>query len=412
MDTFMPSRMPYFFFTPCSMVSLRRLSFLGALLASLTIPSFAIAAGTGTITIEQTGEGIGSWGLITPNDSIESGLQTFSKQSPAGLHTLTITPPPGGSHTITVLTGGTVGQTTESRTVSAPLAPGGTLTFHIRYVINLVGEVGVVAHDKDNKPIQISFTLKGPGGATYEGVTTQTFTRMPEGSYSIYYKVTVLGCLRDPPPVNRVLRRNERILFNHTSTCIGGQRPGPSPSPSPSPTPSPSPEPVAEPEIRLRLTADRREVSAGGSARVTVAIVNTGEADLSDLELVARFDPAFVSVTGARGGSVAGSQVSFEVAKLPAGRQWKGELVVKAKDGLAGGTSIPLTVTASGDGIKDVSASKKTDSVSLSVIAMLPKTGASLDLLFHIVTVAAFAFALVVSTVARRRKFAEARAKR
>ena len=389
--------------------SLLRTAFLTATALALGISvipqTHAQTGGIGTVIVDQGDtEFLGSWGLATPVGVISGTTRLFtSTEKPAGNYSLTVTPPAGALVKIDVYNNDTLTKSDDSRTAAGILGSGGTLKFKMSYDFVLMGTVSVLS-----SPSGLQATLKGPRGA--QTVTTPfTSDTMPEGSYSVTY-ILPKSC-RPIPPLARNLETKGRITFVHESKCealIGGASSqsssvSSSSSSSSSVSSQPAPSRPVNP-LRVSLTSAAGEITAGATARMTVAVFNRGDSVLRNLTVDYRFDGAKLSVQGARGATMSPNQASWTIPSLAAGAKWEESFAVKADPALQNGTTLTSSVTVLGNDVSEVPASQRSASNQLSVIKMLPKTGVPLDLLYLLVGAVSSGAVTIAGGVAGYRK--------
>ncbi|MBM3228031.1 S-layer homology domain-containing protein [Candidatus Peribacteria bacterium] len=176
------------------------------------------SVGTATIAVEQEGpdEDIaGSWSMLTPDQRrLEMGTKashTF-KDAVAGQYTILATPPSGASATIAVTTGEAAPQITNLPQVSFPVLDGTSVRVAISFTYTSVGKISV-----QSSPLGLSFSMKGPDGKAYEGVTPQEYLGAPIGLYSLTFD-PIEGCI-SPKPKSDQLTKNGRITFSISVVC-------------------------------------------------------------------------------------------------------------------------------------------------------------------------------------------------
>jgi hypothetical protein len=128
-----------------------------------------------------------------------------------GAYTIFIAPPPGTSTKIQLLENGVEIKSADSPQISFDATVTSHLVLKIVYTLTDFGEVGVTSD-----PPGVPFTMQGPGNAEYEGITPQTFSRVPIGSYGVLYKPK--GC-SEPPGQGEDLKRGSKVYFTITLHC-------------------------------------------------------------------------------------------------------------------------------------------------------------------------------------------------
>jgi hypothetical protein len=363
------------------------LSRLLLLTLALTLATPALAQGReamGTVIIEQVG-GIapGNFGLIKPGNlaPIESNSRslTLENQSP-GIYTLTITPPAGASFVTTVTHDSEVKEVSESRTVHEELTAGGRLSFSIAYVIDRVGVIVITFFNSRSESVSVPFTLNGPYGEA-TGRTPATFDNMPEGTYHVLFDLHAVGCPLNPAPLAKLLRKRERLSFNAKSACAALLKEEPEVTQEEEETGAEGEEEF--PGIRVRMSADRKEILPGAGASVSIAVANTGNVPLPGLQADVRLDMAVVTVTGAREAAVSSNQLLFTVPTLSPGERWQESFVVNVKEGSTV-PAFPVTVSITGNSVISIPTSDRQSTLDFVVLSMLPSSGVNLRLFYKL----------------------------
>lgn len=352
-----------------------------AILFSLASLEGRVAAqGTGTVIVEQREEQyLGSFGLATPTGVIEGESKVFTSEKPAGNYALTVSPPAGAIVKIDVYNNDTLTKSFDTRTAVGTMNGGETLTFVIDYDFVLVGTVAITS-----RPLGLPAILKGPRG-TQNLTTPVTLKDMPEGTYSVTYRLPV-SC-RPVPPIARVLKTGQRISFEFTSTCpaLSGTEPPPPPPPPPQPQPQPQPQPPPPPParrtvsgVRVSLSTGSEEVAAGASVRTTILVLNRGRETLKNLTVLYRFDARSLSLVGVHDATVNGNEARFGITSLAPNAKWEESFGVKVAPDVAHGTSLSSSVIVEGADLEGVAATERSASSDIRAIKVLPKTGVPL----------------------------------
>jgi len=381
----------------------------GSLFAPLTSNAQSATSDGGVVTIEQkhvdyqSVQRLGQWGLATPVGVIEGESEQIDlKKKPVGNYVLTVTPPAGAQSTIDVYQDGTLVSTSaDQRTANGKMvSSGGTLKFVITYSFIFVGNVSI-----GSTPSGIPFEIKAPAGVILKGRTPAEFPKSVEGTYAAYY-ILPKSC-KPVQPISRKLEANNRINFSMEFNCAaltGGtssSATSASSTSSTSSTPKPTPKPsTTQSPVRVALSAAASEVTAGGTARYTIAVLNRGESDLSNLSVNFQFDSAVLEIQGARDAVRSGNSLVFPINSLPKDGKWETTFTATVDDSVVNGANISATATVSGDSINDVRASQRSASVSFGVIKVLPQTGvAATDVLMLLAIISAFFLSLMVAGV-------------
>jgi hypothetical protein len=349
----------------------------------LVLPLSALAAGDGTLIVEQKNtEYLGTWGLATPTGVVESAGKLYNETKVAGNYALTVKPPAGAVPRIEVFVDDKLEETFESRTANGILASGATLRFNIRYTFSLMGDVAVMS-----VPSGIPFDLKGPRGKE-SGKTPMIFNNVPEGTYTVYYKLP--KTCRPALPISRALKASDsstqsrRVVFTSEFFCtaLDGNDDDKDPEPEPEPEPDERPprRTVTQSPVRVSLSTSSAEVTAGGNARLNIVVLNRGDSELKDLTVEYRYDGSKMNVDGVRDGGQTNAGVVKWTVTIPANGKWDTSFSGKVSAGTANGTSVPSSVTVSGDDLDGVRTSQRSDSAVFGVIKEMPKTGVPLDI--------------------------------
>lgn len=350
------------------------------------LPSLAHAEEAGTITVEQKGadylgiQRLGKWGLATPVGVVEEELETFSENRIAGNYALTIRPPAGATQVIEVYEGGALIETFDSRTAHGEILSGSTLKFSIIYTFSLVGNVSV-----NSNPPNIPFELKGPAGSL-KGKTPATFENRVEGAYTIYYKLP--KACKPPPPISRKLESKAenigRIGFSFESFCSAlkkdTQPEKEEPKKEEEKPPVKKPARVIKNSVRVALSSNSAEVAAGGTASLSLVVLNRSSVALENLTVEVRYDGSKLSIGGARDARKSANKLEWTISSLPKGGKWQTNFSGNIADSIGNGDIVSASATVSGDDLKGVRSSQRSSSVQIGALKILPPTGAPLDL--------------------------------
>ncbi|ALM09924.1 MAG: hypothetical protein PeribacterA2_0545 [Candidatus Peribacter riflensis] len=186
-------------------------------LCLFAFPHAARTQATGTISVEQEpAKGftvLGNWVLLKPDGTrTTTNVPSHTYDSaPAGKYLLNILPPSGMSVQITLtLNGETL--ILDKPQISFQLAEGSAVTLHVKYTLALSGKVGV-----DTSPPGFPYTLTGPDGAVYTGVSPGFYDPMPVGLYSVTFD-PIDGC----PPLSQQsgrLVKDSRVVLSVQIAC-------------------------------------------------------------------------------------------------------------------------------------------------------------------------------------------------
>lgn len=197
----------------------RRVSLLlVVLLGCGVLPALGTAQTGGNITVNQTPPDgfpslLGNWVLLKPDGTrTTTNVTTNSYEgAPAGNYLLNVMPPSGMSAAVTLTFNG------ETVVIDKPqaafeLSEGDTVVLDIHYTLFLFGKVSV-----DTDPPGFPFTLTGPDGAVYTGLTPGFYDPMPVGLYSVTL-ASIPGC-NTPGPQSGRLVKNGRVVLSTQLEC-------------------------------------------------------------------------------------------------------------------------------------------------------------------------------------------------
>lgn len=198
----------------------RRL-FLSALATAFAaVATLTYAQGTVTITIDQTGrlDVLGKIVISQPNsDQIEITNDDFSSSNlPAGLYSVFIYPPAGTSIDAKFYLDGEL-QEQNGANMTFTLSVGQQATFDVEYLYTRTGKVGV-----STTPNGIPFTLKGPDGLEWTGITPDNYEDVPEGQYTVLLDAPE-GCGAERPIADRLVKGG-RVFFSYEFECEGAYK--------------------------------------------------------------------------------------------------------------------------------------------------------------------------------------------
>jgi len=330
----------------------------------------ALAADEGTLIVEQKDtEHFGEWGIGHSTGVIEGKEEIYTSTRSAGNYTITVTPPAGSVATIEAYEDDELKETFNSRTANGYLGSGSTLKFVLTYVFSKTGTVGVTSI-----PAGIPFDLKGPL-KTYSGVTPESYTDIVEGTYAVHYKPSS-PCIT-PRPMARSLKEGGRIGFSIDLQCAKSDSGNnvSSNNDEPEEEEEEQEEAPKPPKLRVSLTSSSREVTAGGTARASLIVVNRGEGTLDNLTIDYRYDSSKVEIQGGRGAQKQAGRMTWTIPSLSPGAKWSQSIGAKVKDSVTNGTNVSSTITVSGDDLSNIPIRSRSASSELGVITVMPATG-------------------------------------
>ena len=374
-----------------------------ALILSITPFNMVQAADEeGFVIIEQINtkflgvKRIGSWGLATPFGAIDGESEKIElKKKPLGNYALTVDPPDGAVSKIEVYQDDVLTETLEARTAHGKIvSSGGTLKFTIKYAFSQVGEVSVTS-----TPNGIPFTIKGPV-ETFDGVTPESYQNRVAGFYTVYYKLPK-PC-KPVLPISRKLEPDGRLGFSTEFACEALKEDKKPEKPKEEPKEPEEPKKPArrtQSPVRVSLGTASAEVTAGGSARYNIVVLNRGDDELEDLTVEYRYDSSKVTIQGARDASRSPNTLRWNIASLPSSGKWETGFSGAVAEGIGNGDTVLASVTVSGDDLAGVRSSQRSDSAQFGVIKELPQTGVEFELFALLALVVTSFFSLALSGV-------------
>lgn len=201
--------------------TLTRRLFLFASAATLAATAMvAHAQGAVTISIEQSGrlDILGKIVISQPNsDQIEITDDNFNSSSlPSGLYSVFIYPPAGTSVDTKFYLDGEL-QEQDGANITFRLDVGQQAAFDIEYLYTRTGNVGV-----STNPAGIPFTLTGPDGLEWTGVSPDNYANVPEGQYTVQFNAPE-GCGALRPIADRLIKGG-RVFFSYEFQCEGAYK--------------------------------------------------------------------------------------------------------------------------------------------------------------------------------------------
>ncbi|MDD5041307.1 MAG: S-layer homology domain-containing protein [Candidatus Peribacteraceae bacterium] len=194
-------------------MTFRRITLLLVVLLGCGIlPDPAATQSGNTITVNQTPPDgfpslFGNWVLLKPDGTrTATNVPTHGyTDAPAGNYLLNVMPPSGFSASVTLtLNGETV--VFDKPQAAFQMNEGGTVVLAIHYTLTLSGKVSI-----DTSPPGFPFTLTGPDGARYTGVSPGFYDPMPVGLYSVTFD-TIKGCTTPSPQSGRLIKDGRVVL--------------------------------------------------------------------------------------------------------------------------------------------------------------------------------------------------------
>lgn len=376
---------------------------IALIFSALPLQMVQAADEEGSIFIEQINteflgvKRLGTWGLATPLGAIEGESEEIElKKKSLGSYVLTVKPPAGAVAKIEVYQDDVLTETFESKTANGKLvSSGGTLKFTIKYSFSQIGEVSVTS-----EPSGIPYTLKGPI-ESFDGVTPGHYPDRVAGYYTAYYKLPK-PC-KPVLPISRKLEPGGRLGFSTEFACdaLKEDKKDEEPKEEEEPKKEEPKKPARRTQspVRVSLGVASAEVTAGGSARYNVVVLNRSDDDLENLTVEYRYDSGKLTIQGARDASRSPNTLRWNIASLPSSGKWETTFTGTVSGAAANGDTVLASVTVSGDDLAGVRSSQRSDSAQFGVIKELPQTGAAMELFALVALIVTSFFSLALSGV-------------
>lgn len=194
-----------------------RVSVLLSVLLSLTGAPALLAEGahSSSISIEVHSplKGLGMLTLLDPTQEtrqLPTGDSVITDPVP-GDNTLFVNAPAGTTTTVQLWSGDTLLKEEKVPQLSFTVGLDDHLKIVVSYELTAFGTIGV-----STDPPGIPFILTGPSGIREEGISPQTYERMPVGTYGI--KFAPKGC-NVPPPKGNELSHGQKLYFTLSLQC-------------------------------------------------------------------------------------------------------------------------------------------------------------------------------------------------
>jgi uncharacterized repeat protein (TIGR01451 family) len=141
--------------------------------------------------------------------------------------------------------------------------------------------------------------------------------------------------------------------------------------------------------VLFRKVASAGETVPGGSVSYTLYVRNVLNHPITDAVITDRFDPKLLSFVSSEAPVDFGAPgtMRIRVPVLQPGESWKATYVLAVSKSAPKGLSINNIATISGGDLKEMTLSARVTVGSMGVVRGMPKTGASMDLLFLLGTV-------------------------
>jgi uncharacterized repeat protein (TIGR01451 family) len=139
--------------------------------------------------------------------------------------------------------------------------------------------------------------------------------------------------------------------------------------------------------VLFRKVASQTETVPGGKVSYTLFVKNVLDRPITNAVINDRFDPTLLSVVDGGGALNKGEgRLQWNVPVLQPGESWEATYVLAVSKTAPKGLSINNIATISGDDLRDLTLSARVTVGSMGVVRGMPKTGASMDLLFILTT--------------------------
>jgi hypothetical protein len=177
-------------------------------MTSIYVQQISISGALGTLILTNPAQ----------TDLEQKGADFTVSHPEPGLYTLYVIPPEGSTARITLSRNGTPAERVNLPQISFQVNSGEEIRILVEYDVTRFGSISVIS-SIDGVP----FTMRGPNDMKEEGVTPQTYPKLPVGQYNVQY-VPGGDCIL-PRPQSQVLDKNERIQFNITLDCSPNESP-------------------------------------------------------------------------------------------------------------------------------------------------------------------------------------------
>jgi len=251
-------------------------------------------------------------------------------------------------------------------------APGQELTYRIlleNTATSLITNLDLHA----GLPQYAEFVDSDAGGEWLgNGVFWKGLTVSPSGSRTLHYTIRV----RSDAPMGSSLRAGvmakgvEAFDITDIGTSIVGAR-----------------EPSQITRNALTKTADRREVRPGDVVSFTITLRNTTDHPFTNVTVEDRFDANQMRITGGAADAVnAAGMLKWNIPTIEPGSSWSTQYQMQVNPNIPHGTELRNVVSADGNGLESLSLTERIQVGRLGVITGMPKSGASMDVLFLLLT--------------------------
>jgi uncharacterized repeat protein (TIGR01451 family) len=139
--------------------------------------------------------------------------------------------------------------------------------------------------------------------------------------------------------------------------------------------------------LPLQKTADSSEVRPGGTVGFTITLRNTTDHLMSNITIQDKFDARALSMLDStKPAEMRSGTAVWTIAELQPGKVWSVHYRMQVSQSVKHGTELTNVVTASGEGLSELSLTERVQTMQIGVLTKLPKSGASLDMLFLLFT--------------------------
>ena len=139
--------------------------------------------------------------------------------------------------------------------------------------------------------------------------------------------------------------------------------------------------------LPFQKRADRSEVRPGDTVGFTITLKNTTSHPMRNITIQDKFDAqALRMLDSTKPADMRNGIATWNIAELQPGQSWSVQYRMQVNPSVAHGVRLTNVATVSGEGLEELSLTERVQTVHIGVLTKLPKSGASLDLLFLLFT--------------------------
>ncbi|MDD3896733.1 MAG: hypothetical protein PHU04_02710 [Candidatus Peribacteraceae bacterium] len=140
--------------------------------------------------------------------------------------------------------------------------------------------------------------------------------------------------------------------------------------------------------LPFQKRADSSEVRPGGTVGFTITLKNTTSHPMRNITIQDKFDAQALRMLESTKNTtdVRNGIATWNIAELQPGQSWSVQYRMQVNPSVAHGVRLTNVATVSGEGLEELSLTERVQTVHIGVLTKLPKSGASLDLLFLLFT--------------------------